>query len=253
MTIKDIIVEIEKFAPLDLQLEWDNSGMQVGDFLAEAIGAVLTLDVTPKAIEFAKAKNANLIISHHPLIFSGLRSITGSTTVEKIVIDAIKSDIAIYSSHTSIDAARDGVSWAMAKRLALENVRTLTEDEKIGCIGNLSAEISIEEFVNLVKKAYDMPSVRINRNPLQRVGKVAVIGGSGSQLISEAIAQGADAIVTGDLKYHDFQNCEYRAALLDIGHYKSEIEVLDIFMKIITEKYPTFALYIHNEDFVSVL
>ena len=125
MLIADIIKALESFAPLAMQEDYDNCGLQVGDRTAECTGALLCVDVTPAIVEEAKAKGCNLIISHHPLIFKGLKRLTGFTTVERCVIKAIEAGVAIYSCHTAVDNATNGVSWEMAHRLGVGNVDVL--------------------------------------------------------------------------------------------------------------------------------
>jgi dinuclear metal center YbgI/SA1388 family protein len=125
MQIKDILFEIEKFAPLPYQESYDNCGMQVGDDSWEAKGAVLTLDVTEAIVDEAIANQCNLIIAHHPLLFSGLKSITGRSYIERIVQKAIKHDIAIYAAHTNLDNMQYGVNRKIADRLQLKNTRIL--------------------------------------------------------------------------------------------------------------------------------
>lgn len=123
--VSDIISSIEQFAPLRLQEGYDNSGLQVGDVTAEAKAALLCIDVTESVIDEAISLGANVVISHHPLMFRGLKRISGRNAIERIVIKAIKNDIAIYSAHTSIDSARYGVSAKMAQKLGLTDVTVL--------------------------------------------------------------------------------------------------------------------------------
>ena len=125
MKIKDIIQSIESVAPLAYQESWDNSGLAVGDANAEVEKAMVALDVTEAIIDEAIANNETLIIAHHPLIFGGIKSLTGKNEVERCIIKAIKNNIAIYSAHTNIDVVKNGVSWKMAEKLQLTNVRTL--------------------------------------------------------------------------------------------------------------------------------
>lgn len=252
MKISDITALLEQFAPLSTQLDWDNSGRQVGEFDTQATGALLVLDVTEHSILTAQKLGINLIISHHPLIFSGLKSITGINSTERIVIQAIKVGIAIYSCHTNIDAATGGVSWAMAQRLGLQNTTSMSENG-MGCIGDLEHPLNLYEFVEHVKKHYSLPYIKVNTQAPLQISKVAVMGGSGTSELSQAISLGAQAIVTGDAKYHDFQRASNQIALLDIGHYESEIDILEIFLKIIQKKYPTFALHTEKLSFVEIL
>lgn len=125
MQIKDILSEIEKFAPLPYQEKYDNCGLQTGDANQEATGALLTLDVTEAVVDEAIQNKANLIIAHHPLIFSGLKSLTGRNYVERTLLKAIRNDIAIYAAHTNLDNMQQGVNHKIAERLGLKNTKVL--------------------------------------------------------------------------------------------------------------------------------
>jgi len=127
LKIKEIIDCIEAFAPISLQESWDNCGLLTGDPNREAISALITLDVTEKVIDEAITNGDNLIIAHHPFIFSGIKKVNGRNETERILIKAIKNDIAIYAAHTNIDVVKNGVSWMMARKLGLENVSTLSK------------------------------------------------------------------------------------------------------------------------------
>lgn len=129
MLIADIISVLEDFAPFPLQEDFDNSGLQVGDKRAECNGVLLCVDVTPAIIDEAIEKGCNLVVSHHPLLFKGLKRITGATLVERTILKAISANIAIYSCHTSADNAFNGVSWKMAELLGLTDVRTLSRQK----------------------------------------------------------------------------------------------------------------------------
>jgi dinuclear metal center YbgI/SA1388 family protein len=126
LKIKDIINCIEEFAPLSLQEPWDNAGLQVGDSSVEIESAVITLDVTEAVVDDAIHHGDGLIIAHHPLIFSGIKKLNGKNDVERTLIKAIKNNIAIYAAHTNIDVVRNGVSWKMAEKLELKQVKTLS-------------------------------------------------------------------------------------------------------------------------------
>ena len=130
MQIKHIISAIEAFASPALQEKWDNTGLQVGDAAAECTGVLVALDVTPKVIEEAVARGCNLVVSHHPLLFKGLKRITGRTPAEQCVIKAISNGIAIYSCHTALDSADGGVSYAIAGMLGAKVVRVLHPAEE---------------------------------------------------------------------------------------------------------------------------
>lgn len=126
MRIKEILQTIEQLAPLSLQEDFDNSGLQVGDVNREATGALVCIDVTENVIEEAISLDCNLIISHHPLVFKPIKSLTGRTYVERCIMLAIKNDITIYAGHTNLDNAQGGVNYKLAEMLGLQQVRILS-------------------------------------------------------------------------------------------------------------------------------
>jgi dinuclear metal center YbgI/SA1388 family protein len=131
MKLKDLCTYLDSAVPLSFQEDYDNSGLQVGSPESDIASAMITLDVTEEVIQEAIAHNCNVIISHHPLIFKGIKRLSGKTFVERIVASAIKNDIAIYSSHTNLDIFNDGVSRKMAEKLGLEEIEVLSPSEKV--------------------------------------------------------------------------------------------------------------------------
>ena len=129
MKIKQIVSALERFAPLPLQDGFDNAGLQIGLTEAEATGALLCLDVTEAVLDEAIALGYNLVISHHPLIFKGYKSITGKDYVERCILKAIKNDIVIYSAHTNLDNAQGGVNYKIAEKIGLKNLKVLEPKE----------------------------------------------------------------------------------------------------------------------------
>ena len=129
MKIKEIVSALERFAPLPLQDGFDNAGLQIGLTEAEATGALLCLDVTEAVLDEAIALGYNLVISHHPLIFKGYKSITGKDYVERCILKAIKNDIVIYSAHTNLDNAQGGVNYKIAEKIGLKNLKVLEPKE----------------------------------------------------------------------------------------------------------------------------
>ncbi len=150
MLIADLISSLEEFAPLPLQEDFDNSGLQVGNRNAQCSGVLLCVDVTPEVVDEAVERGCNLIVSHHPVLFRGLKRIVGATLVEQVVMKAISAGIAIYSCHTSIDNAYNGVSWKMAQMLGLSNISTL--DRQKGKMMKLSVLVP-DSYVSEVKMA----------------------------------------------------------------------------------------------------
>lgn len=250
--VRDIISAIEQFAPPRLQESYDNSGLQVGDVDAECTGVLLCVDVTPAVIDEAVSRRCNLVVSHHPLLFKGLKRIAGTTPVEVSVMKAIASGIAVYSCHTSVDNATNGVSWVMARKLGLSNVRVLdpqldnmSADTGSGAVGEYTTPLTVAELVARIKSEFASPVVRCTEPPAgdMPITRVAMCGGAGGFLIGNAIAEGAQVFITSDTRYHDFVDYAGRIFIVDIGHFESEQCTKEIFYHVIKEKFPTFALY----------
>ncbi len=349
--IKEIIRALELFAPPSLQESYDNSGLITGNPDDEFTGAILSIDTTENIVDEAIKKGANLIISHHPIVFSGLKQLIGKNYVECTIIKAIKNDIAIYAAHTNMDNVQAGVNTKICEKLNLHNCSVLvpsgklkklvtfipTEqaervraavfkagaghignydscsynlegqgsfraleganpfvgdigkvhfekeirfetifpahlqssvisalliahpyeevaydiypldnvNEKIGAgmIGELEKPLPEKDFLNILKKKFNVPVIRHTELFNKDIKRVAVCGGSGSFLLRDAINQSADIFITGDFKYHQFFDAEKRIIIADIGHYESEQFTKELFYDILTKKFPTFAFY----------
>lgn len=242
MKIKEVIEALERFAPLPLQESWDNAGLQVGLTEAEVSGALLCLDVTEEVVEEAIARGCNLIVSHHPLIFHGLKCISDINFVQRTVAKAIKSNITVASMHTNIDNAKDGVNFKIAEKMGLGNCRFFAQKQVngitcgSGVIGEFDHPLSACEFVNMLKRAFNVQCVQCNTLLDRPIRKVAICGGAGSFLLEDAIRQGADAFVTGEMHYHEYFGREQQIQIAVIGHYQSEQFTTEIFESIIREK-----------------
>ena len=246
MKVKDIISTIESFAPLSIQERWDNSGLCVGSPEDEVHSVLLGLDCTPELVDEAIACGADMIVTHHPLIFSGLKNISPENMVGAAVIKAIKAGISIYAAHTSADKVLAGVSGAMAARLGLTDVEILDEDGDgtgLGVVGNLPEPLPAEEMTRLVKEKFGLKVLKSSRPLEGMISRVAMCGGSGRSLIGAAMKSGAQLYVSGDISYHDFFT-EKGFMIMDIGHYESEIEIVDILFSLIKKNFPTFAVRI---------
>jgi len=351
MKISDVLSFLESAAPQSLQESYDNAGLITGNSNWECNGIICSLDATEDVIKEAISKKCNLVVSHHPIIFGGLKKINGKNYVEKAVIAAIKNDIAVYAIHTNLDNVITGVNGKIAKMLGLKNVSILSERENIlkkiftfvpvdkieqvrnaiftaggGRIGNYSEcsfntegsgtfnagegadpyvgekgkqhrekEIKVEVifpsflqssivkamksshpyeepaydvvdlsnthsgigsgvigewneareekiFLSQLKEIFKTPVIRHTAFIGKPIKKVAICGGAGSFLISTALAAGADAYITGDIKYHEFFDANGRMLIADIGHYESEQFTIDLLQEILEQKFPTFAV-----------
>ncbi|MDE6716659.1 MAG: Nif3-like dinuclear metal center hexameric protein [Muribaculaceae bacterium] len=246
--VREIAAVIESFAPKRLQEDYDNAGLQVGNPDMEVSAVMLCLDVTEDILAEARARSCNMIISHHPLIFKGLRNVTGADATQRIVIEAIREGIAIYAAHTNLDAAREGVSHEIASILDMSGLGVLDprpEDPSTGTgiIGDITPTPKLE-FLRRVKERFNVRALRYSsHSPRLVIKRVAVCGGSGAFLIRKAVERGADAIVTGDIKYHDFTTFGDEILIADIGHYESELCSAKIFSRIIRDAFPDAVVY----------
>ena len=350
MKIKEITQFIEELSPLAYAEDFDNVGLLVGDFETKVTGILVTLDCLEETVDEAIQSKCNLIVSFHPIIFSGLKKINGKNYVERAVIKAIKNDIAIYAMHTALDNTNRGVSDKMADVLGLKNKKVLIPKAKtlkklttyvppssaeevrqalfeagagnigkyshcsfnasgegtylgneesdpavgekevmqqvsellitvifdshleakllralrkshpyeeiafdiitvdnrhpeigMGMVGDLAEETGTKQFLSSLKSTFGTPVLRHSRLSSRTIRKVAVLGGSGSFAIEDAIASGADVYVTSDLKYHDFFRAENRIVLVDVGHYESEQFTKNLLADYLTKKITNFA------------
>ena len=248
MYIKEIISLIEYYAPLKFQASFDNSGLLCGNPERELTSILLCIDVTEEVIKEAIDKGHNLIISHHPLIFSGLKHITPATYVERCVIDAIKHDITIYAAHTNMDVVSNGVSGRMADKLDLYHRQILQPEgdpmdgNGFGIIGELQQPVESMAFLQQVKEIFRCDRLRYTTPHTPFIQRVAVCGGAGASFFKQALAGQSDIYISGDFKYHDFFLTENRIMIADIGHYESEQFTKEIFYEILTKKISKFAV-----------
>lgn len=243
MKIKEVLSALERFAPLPLQEGWDNAGLQIGLTEAEVSGALLCLDVNEAIVDEAIEKGCNLIVSHHPLLFKGLKTISDGDYVQRTVMKAILNRIAIVSMHTNMDNAKGGVNYKIAEHLGLHDVEFFAEksgniEAGSGVVGLLLEPMPATAFIQLVKERFGVKCAQCNELLLRPVNKVAICGGSGDFLLSDAIAQGADAFITGEMHYHVYFGQEQKIQICVIGHYESEQFTSEIFKSIIEDECP---------------
>lgn len=254
LRVKDIASAIEEFAPLRLQENYDNAGLQVGNPEQTVSAVLLCLDVTEDIIREAKARSCNMIVSHHPLIFHGLKNLTGADQTQRIVMEALKDGIAIYSAHTNLDSASDGVSYEMAHDLNLKNLEVLIPSQQdptvgLGVIGYYESPVPQLEFLRKVKETFSVKALRYSAQTQHLViRKVALCGGSGASFIREAVASGADAYISGDFKYHDYTTYGLDILIADIGHHESELCSRKILSRIIREAFPDCVTYFAESE-----
>ncbi|MGI5874451.1 MAG: Nif3-like dinuclear metal center hexameric protein [Bacillota bacterium] len=230
MKLAEIIAVIDGLCPFSLQEPWDNSGFQLGDPNAEITAVLTALDLTEEVIREAKAKKAELIVTHHPLFFRGVTAIDGSLGKGKMITELIRSGIAVVSCHTNLDKAADGVSAVLGQKLGLTLCCPFRPDESGGCfgvIGMFPQKATLETFAAEVKERLSLPMIRVVGDMDRPVRTVAAMGGAGADFISDAADVGVDVYVTADLKYHDGQTAAERGlALIDAGHFPTEAPVM---------------------------
>lgn len=254
LKVKDICRAIEAFAPLALQENYDNAGLQVGNPENAVSAVLLCLDVTEETLREAKARSCNLIVSHHPLIFRGLKNLTGADQTQRIVIEALREGISIYSAHTNLDSAEEGVSYEMAHQLNLKDLEVLVPSEKnpaigLGIIGWCAHPVPQLEFLRKVKESFAVKALRYSAQTQHLViKKVALCGGSGASFIADALKKGADAYLSGDFKYHDYTSYGLDMLIADIGHHESELCSRKILCRIIREAYPECVIYFAESE-----
>ena len=252
MILQDIINIIESVAPLSYQESWDNSGLQVGDRNADVHAALLTIDVTESVVDEAINKRCDLIISHHPLLFHGLKHLTGETPQERCVEKAIRHNIAIYSSHTAMDAYIHGVSGKIADKFGINHYQILcpTTEQNIGLgvIGTLNNPMNSDDFIRFVQDVFDC-SLRYIEPPTKQINTVAICGGAGAEFIKQAINQKADLFITADMKYHEMQAALGKIGVIDLDHWTSEHFTREIFAELLSKHITT---YISDNDITPI-
>ena len=244
MKAKQVLDALEQYAPLPLQDSYDNAGLQIGlTAEQEVTGALLCLDVTEAIVNEAERMGCNLVVAHHPLLFRGLKSITGQNYVERCVIKAIQKGIGIYAAHTNLDNAEGGVNYRIAETIELKNLSFLdakpgTTVAGAGVIGELPMAEDELEFLKRIKALFGIQCIRHNQLCGRKIQRVALCGGAGGFLLSNAISQGADAFLTGEMRYHDYFGHESDLLIAEMGHYESEQYTIDLFAEVLHRQFP---------------
>ena len=231
---EDIYNFLNNWSPLNIQESQDNSGLQIGDLNAEVKGILLCVDVTQKAIEFAKKHELNLIISHHPLIFNPLYKISKQDPFGNLIFQIIKANITVFSWHTPLDKVKDGVSEAILNKIGYKGIDFVIKTELngeifgLGRVVYLEKSIKLQELVNKIKKAFNSWVMLVGEEETQ-ISNFAVCGGSGSFLIKELKKLQVNTLITSDVKYHLAKECEVSGFnLILIDHAVGESAVLEV-------------------------
>lgn len=241
MKCKEIIEVLEKKWPVSYALPWDNVGLLVGSEEKEVKRIFVTLDVTEEDLNQAAAAKADMIISHHPLLFSAVKQINDRNFIGKRIISLIKNDLSYYAMHTNFDvksmAQLNGAALELQQQAVL---MTTTEgvcpELGIGRVGMLKKEMTLLEFAEYVKTCFKLPTVQIHGNKDRTIAKVAVSGGSGKDMVSYAVQAKADVLVSGDFDYHTgIDAIAEGIALIDAGHYGTEYMFIEYVVQTLSE------------------
>ncbi len=242
--VGDVIQIMERLAPLHLAEEWDNCGLQVGSTNWPVRKIWIALDPLPEVVCAAAEQQVDLLITHHPLIFKPLRTINSMTPVGGIIERALAARMAIYSAHTNLDSARDGVSTILARTLGLKRLTPLVPNASdptpsgkvarlgLGRLGSLDRAMQLSALIGRVKKRMHLLTVKVAGDPRIEVRRVAVCSGSGSSLLEAFLDSDAQVYISGDLHYHAARTVlDAGRALIDVGHFASEHLVTEALAK----------------------
>ena len=221
MTIRSLYDKLSFLYPESLRCEWDNDGiMCCADLDRDIKNVLIALDVTMDVVDYAIDNNYDLIISHHPLVFSAQKALTPEKYTQNKLIKLIKNDISVFSFHTRLDACQGGVNDVLCELIGLTQVE-IDADEPVGRIGRLSNKTDISTFAKNVKSSINTPFVLYNGDKM--VERVYVVGGDGKDLISRAISLGADTLLTGRASYNTIIDAKDMGLnIVEAGHFFTE-------------------------------
>jgi len=235
MLCRDIINVIENTYPKQAALEWDNVGLLVGRTEKEVDKIYVALDATDEVIDAAIASGADMLVTHHPLIFTPMKKITDEHFIGNRVVKLLQHDISYYAMHTNYDVLGMAKLSGEMLRLHEEDVFEVTDSEQnigIGRIGKLEREMTLGECCEWVKKAFELPSVRVFGDVNKKVVCAAISPGSGKHMSDVAIEKGADVLITGDIDHHEGIDAVSRGlAIIDAGHYGLEYIFIEDIVK----------------------
>ena len=235
MTLKELYDYLEEKMPPSLREEWDNEGMMCcPDTKAEVKRVLVSLDVTEEIVDYAIDRGFDLIISHHPLIFKPVSSVTDSGNVSRKIIKLIESGVSVFSFHSRADKVVGGVNDILCDLLGIFNAETFGEGE-LGRVGEIDEEIALEDFVYRVKQTLGSDMVRYS-DGLNPVRRVALVGGDGKDFVKSAIDAGADTYLSGRISYNMMvEAAEMGINLVEAGHYFTEQPVTDFFQELLID------------------
>lgn len=254
MTVKELYAYISAFAPGTLSADWDHDGIACCTNEIRPVGRVLVaLDATQDVVERAIEGGFDVLLTHHPLLFRGVKELTAASTVPRKLLKLIKADITAMSFHTRLDAAVGGVNDLLAEALGLLNVEKFGPvGEEMGRIGDLPEVCSAEECAKTVCEKLQIPAVLLAGEG--SVHRVAVLGGEGGDFVSAAKAAGAQLFVAGRIGYHRMlDGAEENIALIEAGHFATEVAVCRRLAAWVKEADPTVAVEIYDRPAIKMI
>lgn len=243
----EIMQFMEKTAPIELAEEWDNVGLLVGSRESIVKKIMVSLDITAASVKEAASKKADMIITHHPVIFKGLKSLTQDDAKGRLLYELVRNGISVYSAHTNLDFAESGVNDCLAEILGLKEFETLGKGP--GKIGFLPEEKTLDEYIGIVKNVLEVPFVRVTGRAGEGVHKAAVFSGSFDDDLEALLKSEADVLVTGDLKYHSaLDAAEAGLCIIDAGHFNTEKIILPILAASLASNFPDIEVFCSEKE-----
>lgn len=240
-----VITKIEKFAPLELAEPWDNSGWQINLGKEKTKNIMFCLTVTLDVINQAVKNNCDLIISHHPLFFNEFKTISADNISQKILVEAVKNEIQIYSAHTNLDKSKGGVNDVLIEKLGVKRIKAAGEYVRIGAYPK---QISLDDFIMKLKLSLNAQNVKIiNPNNVQKIKTVGVCSGSGAEFASTT---DVDVFVTGDIKFHSATEIQNKV-VIDAGHFETERIILPVLKELLKKEAPDSIIARENSPFIA--
>jgi len=229
-TVQMVAEAVSRLAPRRLAEEWDNPGLLVGEPSTEVKKILVCLDVLDESISQAIELDAQIIVAHHPLIFHAIKNVRADLPLGKKISRLIKNDLAVFAAHTNLDIAVGGVNDILAEKIGLVDVKNFGDEEfSMGRIGTLETTMTAENFACHVKKVLNADNVRLVSAGDFPIKKVGLCGGAGAEFIQKAKFFGAQAFVTGDVKYHEAQAAiENGIHVVDAGHFATEFPIVHV-------------------------
>lgn len=241
VTMQELIDFLESVAPPELAESYDNVGLLIGDKNKQIHTVLVTMDADEAVAQEAKEIGADLVLSHHPLIFSPIKRLTGEDGTSRTIALLVKNDISLYSMHTNFDSVKSGLGDLFLDKIAETANPIPLEGEHehgIGRIADMKHPVSLEALLCHIKDAFSMETVRYVGDLNRQIRRIAVVNGGGAEYITAAKEQSADCFISGDVKYHHGRFAfENDIAMVEIPHYNAEIIFCDYLKKILAKQF----------------